>query len=677
MSRVKVDICSRITCDNDAMARSLVLSNGQLCVTLDDAGRVRDVYFPHVGLEDHVRSPYLHRVGVWADGSLAWLGDAGWELAVESEEHALASRIRAKHARLEIELRFTDLVYNEKNIFVRSIHVTNLSDRSRDIRLFFGHEFEIYKSPLRDTAYYDPLSRSLVHYKGRRVFLASAQIDSEPFQDYTCGVSGFQDKEGSYRDAEDGALSKNPIEHGPADSVLGLYGHFEPKQERGAYYWLIAAETVEHAHELNAYVLEKTPEHLIRTTSDFWRAWVDAYDWHLQGLAKQHVDLFKKSLMFVRAHVDRGGGIVASLDSDMLQYGKDNYTYVWPRDGAYIALALDVAGDTNVAKRFFQFAASTMTPEGYMMHKYLPDKSLGSSWHPWVHDGVPALPIQEDETALPIFALGEHFKHSRDVEFLESLYNPLVKKGAQFMLDHREAHTKLPLPSYDLWEEKWGSHTFTCASVFGALTTAATLAAVLGKREDEARFREAAEETRTAILEHLWDENKGYFIKYVAKGTQLVRDETLDASSMYGVFQFGVLPPSDTRLVRAFDAMTRQLSYGNHIGGLARYENDGYYRANQESTGNPWIITTLWYAEYLIARAKNDHDLDHVRDIFSWVAKRALPSGALAEQFDPKTGAPLSATPLTWSHSTYVYTVIKYLNKLEELGLCKECNPAP
>jgi GH15 family glucan-1,4-alpha-glucosidase len=398
-------------------------------VTLDASGRVRDVYFPHVGLEDHVRTPYLHRVGVWADGSLAWLGDEGWVLDVQSEPEALASRIVAKHERLGVELRFTDIVYNEKNIFVRSIAVINASDRSRDIRLFFGHEFEIYKSPLRDTAYYDPLTRSVIHYKGRRVFLVSASLDNEPFQDYTTGVSGFQDKEGSFRDAEDGALSKNAIEHGPVDSVIGLYGHYEPRQERHASYWMVAAESIEQAHELHAYVLERTAEKLVRTATDFWRAWVDAYDWHLQGLSDEHVALFKRSLMLVRAHVDRGGGIIASLDSDMLQYGKDNYTYVWPRDGAYIALALDIAGDTNVAKRFFQFAAATITPEGYMMHKYLPDRSLGSSWHPWVRNGAPALPIQEDETALPIFALGEHYRHSRDVEFLESMYNPLVRKG--------------------------------------------------------------------------------------------------------------------------------------------------------------------------------------------------------------------------------------------------------
>lgn len=660
------------------MSRSLILSNGELCVALDNAGRVRDLYYPHVGQEDHVRGHNMHRLGVWVEGTLAWLGeDTGWDIRIESEEDALASRIVAKHAKLMVELRITDVVYNEKPIFVRRITIANKADTPRDIRLFFAHQFEIYRAQGGDTAYYDPLSRSVIHYKGRRVFLIGAVIDKEPFQDYAMGLVGLHGKEGTHRDAEDGALSKNPVEHGPADSVIGLYAHYEPRQERTAEYWIAAAETIADAHALDAYVRAKTPDHLVRTASDFWRAWVGAYEWHFQGLSPEVVALFHRSLMAVRAHVDRGGGILASLDSEMLQYGIDTYSYVWPRDAAYIAAALDMAGDTNVAKRFFQFSAATITTEGYMMHKYLPDRSLGSSWHPWIRKGVPALPIQEDETATTIYALGHHYRHSRDVEFLEMLYNPLVKKAAEFMIDHRDVHTKLPLPSYDLWEEKWGTHTYTCASVFGALQTAADLARVLGKKEDEERFRTTATEIQQGIMEHLWDDARGYFIKSIERGETMVSDTTLDSSSAYGIFLYEVLPIDDVRLSRAFETTVRQLSYGNPIGGIARYERDGYYRNDPEAAGNPWIITTLWYAEYLIARAKDDHDLAHVREIFNWVVKRALPSGALAEQFDPKTGAPLSANPLAWSHAGYVSAVLKYLDKLEHLGLCLSCNPAP
>ena len=67
------------------------------------------------------------------------------------------------------------------------------------------------------------------------------------------------------------------------------------------------------------------------------------------------------------------------------------------------------------------------------MHEYRPDKSLGSSWHPWVHGNKAQFPIQEDETALVIYALWKHYEFSRDIEFIESVYNKLIKKMSIFL----------------------------------------------------------------------------------------------------------------------------------------------------------------------------------------------------------------------------------------------------
>ena len=657
----------------------MVLSNGELCVALDRFGEIRDIYYPHVGLEDHVRGHYLHRIGVWVDGSISWFSeDSSWEISVSCEEQALASAIIARNPRIGVELTLKDIVYNEKPVLVRRVIVENTTDREREIKVYFGHQFEIYKSHGGDTAYFDPRSHALIHYKGRRVFLISATLDGELFNDYAIGISNFHGKEGSHRDADDGALSKNPIEHGPVDSVLGVYGTYAPHQKRTCYYWIAAAQSIPDVHELNRYVMTKTPEHLQRTTSDYWRAWLNTFSWNFYKLSPEHITLFNRSLMYVRAHVDQGGGIIASLDSDMLQHGLDTYSYIWPRDAAYAALALDRAGDTNVARRFFEFCNAVLSEEGYFMHKYLPDKSLGSSWHPWIKDGHMQLPIQEDETALVLNAMKVHYDYSRDLDFLELMYNSLVASAANFMVQYREPETKLPRPSYDIWEEKRGASTFTSASVYGALVAAADLAKVLGKGEDEDRFRTAAGEIRDAILTHLWDEEIGVFHRTAVRTeTELVIDTTLDISSVYGVFAFGVLPANDQKLARAWEIMVRELSHGIQTGGIARYAGDQYYRVDQQSAGNPWFITTLWYAEYLIANAHKESDFDRVRDIFSWVVRHAYPSGVLSEQLHPQTGAPLSAAPLTWSHAAYVIAVLKYLDLIEELGICPALNPAP
>jgi GH15 family glucan-1,4-alpha-glucosidase len=79
------------------------------------------------------------------------------------------------------------------------------------------------------------------------------------------------------------------------------------------------------------------------------------------------------------------------------------------------------------------------------------------------------------------------------------------------------------------------------------------------------------------------------------------------------------------------------------------------------------VICTLWVAQWLIDRADTVEELEQALPYLHWTADRALPSGVLAEQFDPYTGAPISVSPLTWSHATVMIVTIKYLLKHSQL----------
>ena len=106
------------------------------------------------------------------------------------------------------------------------------------------------------------------------------------------------------------------------------------------------------------------------------------------------------------------------------------------------------------------------------------------------------------------------------------------------------------------------------------------------------------------------------------------------------------------------------------IGGLARYPFDHYQEVvplSKDIPGNPWIITTLWQAQWQIATAKTAADLAIAKNAIEWAASHASPAGILPEQLHPLTGAPLSVAPLTWSHSTFVDTVLRYLDKEKEI----------
>lgn len=658
------------------MPKSLVLGNGNLLVCFDKNGYLRDLYYPHVGLENHLSHNSMNRIGVWVDGTFSWLHEEDWHIDVSSEKDTMIGTTIAKNDTLKISIHIGDVVYNEKNILVRKVTITNLLNVERHIKIFFSQEMTIYGDRIGDTGYYDPLYEVIIHYKGRRVFLINARSEGKRFDQYSIGIFGREGKEGTYKDAEDGILEKNPIEHGPVDSVIGFDLTIEASSHSIIDYWIVSAKSIHEAKQLNSYVLEKTPDHLLQTTRDFWHTWVNKENFNFHDLNDLIVGEFKKSLFIIRSHVDNNGSIIASCDSDMLQHGKDSYLYMWPRDAALVAIALDKAGDFSLTRKFYELANELITEEGYFLHKYRPDKSLGSSWHPWVRNDGVSLPIQEDETALVIIALWKHYQLTRDIEFIESVYNPLIKKAADFMLFYRDKKRGLVEPSYDLWEEKYGISTFTSATVFAALLAAAKFASLLGKKKSEEEYTTAAYDLKKATLQYLYNNDEKIFYKMInVQAGVVTEDRTVDMSSVYGVFKFGLLDINDPQLLDVIHVAEKRLQCTTAIRGIARYENDRYFRIEEETPGNPWIITTLWLTQYSIAQATNNEDLGKARWWLNWVAEKALPSGILPEQLNPHTGEQVQASPLTWSHAEFVVTVIEYLDKLESLGISKKNNP--
>ncbi len=660
------------------MSKSLVLGNGNMLVCFDGYGQVRDFYFPHIGLENQVGHELVHLIGIWVDGGLTWLHHASWKVVVNYAPETMVGDIHAHNEKLQLALSFTDAVYNESNIFIRNVRVKNLAKEKRDIKIFFNQQFRISETSSALTAYYDPDRHAVVHYKGRRVFLVSGMNGEKHIDEFSVGIMHAHGKEGTWKEAETGALSRNPIEHGSVDSTIGFSESLSPGGTWEFYYWVLSAELIQDVCELNNYILSKTPAHLIKTTSDFWHAWVNKRNFVFKYLSPEIEALFKKSLFIIRAHADNHGALIASGDSDIFQYGLDTYGYLWPRDGAYIALALDKAGYFDLAARFYKFINTVLTPEGYLLHKYRADFSLGSSWHPWVDkEGRKQLAIQEDETALILVTLWEHYLVTKDLEFIESIYNSLIQKVADFLVVYREPHTKLPAPSYDLWEEKYGISTYTACSVYGGLEAAARFADLLGKEEDRDRYRHESSTIKEAILKHLVHKEAGYFYKLInvdSRGEKRY-DTTIDTSSFYGVFRFGVLTHHDPLLKEAYKVVKKELACHTKEGGIARYQGDRYFTQGSGIPGNPWFITTLWVAQYQIQSAETPQELEEVRETLDWVLRHALSSGMLSEQINPFTGEQVSVSPLTWSHSEFVLTVIKFLEKLEVFGVCNVCYP--
>lgn len=664
------------------MARSLLLSNSYLAACLDENGFVRDVYYPHVGLENHV-SGNKHRVGVWVDGIFSWLDDPEWTVTCRYQPGTMIGEYTFKHSQLQIEITTEDCVYNELPIFLRHFIIRNINQTHKQVKIFFGHEFAIGETRFRNTGFYDPTMNCVVHYKGRRVFLINGLTEMSNIDQWTIGIFGFGGKEGSWRDAEDGELTLNAVEHGPVDSVIRFSPSVENKDRVDVYYWMCAAETLDDAYKLNQVVLQKTADALIHSTKAYWRAWGQTRQINFYQLPDEVRELYLNSLFVLRSHLDHDGGIIASADSDMLLYGKDSYSYVWPRDATYIASVLDKAGYYQVTKPFFTFCREVLHPDGYLHHRFQTDMSLGSTWHSsikqrdWLEDKILQLPIQEDETANVIYSLWNHYQYSKDIEFIENLYKPLIEKAADFLVAFRDKTTGLPIHSYDLWEEVTGVSTYTCCAVYGGLKAAAEICLLLGKTNHARNYRLVADDIVRAMRKHLFDPELNSFVRvgFNSPEGEVTREKVVDISSLFGLWYYEVMPPDDPQFVGTQKAVEDRLHNKEGIGGFIRYDNDPYYREPTATQANPWIITTLWDLQRRIKYARDGETLAKEIQDLKWVTDRLGGHPVLAEQFDPYTGAPLSAMPLAWSHAVFVETVLMYLARAEELGLCPNCLP--
>lgn len=643
--------------------RDIPVGNGSLLVNFDDKYQIRDIYFPHVGQENHTEG-FPFRFGVWAAGEFSWVFSDEWERELRYLPDTLVTNVRLVNRNLEIEIVSNDTVASHENIFLRKLRVTNLAGSPRDIRVFLHHDFRIYENKVGDTAFYDPETRSVIHYKKHRYFLVNTD---PPFDSFATGRKAFRDQEGTWRDAEDGHLSQGAITEGSVDSTIAVHMSLEPHAAFEIFYWIGAGTSYDQAVSLNAHVQEQGPTKYFEYTENYWRAWVNKNATDFLDLPPEVVEMFKRSLLIVHTQTDREGAILAANDSDVAERATDHYSYLWTRDGAFVANALDLAGYPYLTRTFFDLCSRIVHPNGYFLQKYNADGTVASGWHAaWdPAKKTEMVPIQEDETALVIWALWQHYDKFRDIEFAHRMYQKMVVSCADFMAEFRDPVLKLPNPSWNLWEDRRGIHTFTCSAVVGGLRAAARFAELFAEHERASVYSIAADEIVAAMSKHLYSSDLGRFVRSLTIGEDgsVATDSTVDAS-LFGTFYFGCFDPQDPMIMGTMDAIRSKLGSGR---GIARFENDAYMRVADGFAGNPWFICTLWLADHYIEIAKSEKELAPALRILEWTTQAALPSGVLAEQLDPVTGAPVSVSPLTWSHSTFVATTANYLKKLREL----------
>jgi len=655
--------------------RPLIFGNGRILICEDEKGTIRDVYFPYVGLENHGNSI---KVGICDLDSLycSWLEnwkirqryksefedrfcdrileiledrkdreevreETGNNEALEACMEVVSNIGETVFENSEIGLRITvwEAVHPSVNIFYRTFEVRNISNNSKHLRLFSNQNYHILETKIGETAIID--KQTLIHYKRDRYFLHA----SDPaFDQHAVGTAEWKGLEGTWKDMEDDAsLSGNPVAHGSVDSTLGwTLPELKPGESTRVHYWIVLGKKYCNVLKIHKRVKEAGRSALFHHNFNFWNSFTEKVsvlpEFVLMPQLPERVSkCFYRSLLTVVAHMDITGSVIASCDSDIKQFGADLYSYCWPRDAAWVCLALDRARYHHLSTEIFEFFSKIITHRGNFLHKYTPAGDFGSTWHP-----VPM--IQIDETGLPLYALYNNWEIAKSVWTTGRYYRGLVIPAANYLTKAIDRETNLPISSFDLWEERKGVHTYSACTVYAGLKGAYELSRSLGDYDNAKGWKDAADRIKESILERLYDDKLKRF-------RRSLDDPTLD-SSVFAVWYFGILSPEDPKVVRTMEAIERELKRPS--GGIARYLHDSYY-----GYMNSWIICTLWLSQWHSAVGNLNRALEHL----DWCAAHTHPSGLMSEQVDDK-GKPLSVLPLAWSHSAYVLAVLEYLQAL-------------
>ncbi len=620
------------------MPRPLAYGNGRLLIAFDQRHQGRDLFWPNIGYPNHLLGHKL-RVGAWVDGSLYWCDGDDWEHLMGYRESSMVghSLWRSWHAGLEIEVE--EALDPEDPVFVRSFLVRDLRGLERDVVLFFTQHFILGQSDVGNTAFYNPFCDAVVHYRGPYYALATAQTDAGGIEQYSTGLKDFGGFEGTWRDAEDGRLAGNPIAQGSVDSTFSVTVHHGGK----ALNALVLGDRLDTAQDSLERVKARGWDSVFDRSTKETRNWLNQTQAPPMTQLSEGVQrLFWQSLVLIRTQIDHGGAVLAANDADILSTNRATYSYCWPRDGALVCRLMARLGHTDIARAFLGFCRQTKPHDhSFFLQKYRSDGSLGASWHPWLVKGRPEVPFQQDETALPLLLLAEHGDTSQSDEWTQ-----FGRSIADFLIEHTDV-TGLPKPSWDLWEERHGVHFFTACSVVAALSAVSRKSGVSPDEQD--RFETAAQAMKTALHKLFWSPSLGRYVRMIGDEGQ---DPTPD-SAIIG----GLLLSPDTWLNGApstVETLRRELAVEGEIGGFARYGGDYYFRKSDSLPGNPWVISTMWFAR----AALRTGDVEGAVKLLEWVTDRAEPTGVLAEQYHPETGEALSVSPLTWSHAEFVETVL-------------------
>ena len=630
-----------------------VIGNGSMLGCITETGELIRLYWPEIDFPQHLEKMLTGFFDTTKSNSTIWFSEGEHEVSQRYLDDTNILETIAVFSSLPLAVTQTDFCLPDEDVLVRHYTIQNLGNE--DIHIGMGIASHVISSPAdMGNTLFDFQLDALVHYRHGGVFAIGSSLE----------VRHFQIGNNPFGAIWDGKLTgPDSVGMSPDGAMQWDIGLLPPGGLKEITLYIAFARNYADVKALSIRIKAAGCHTLIEQTRKYWLEFLKSCKPIKSG--NEYVDrIYKRSLLLFKLMSDKNtGGLLASpeIDEGFTQCGR--YAFCWCRDAAFITQALDAAGLYQDTTRFYEWAVRVQETEGFWHQRYHMNGSLAPSWG-----------IQIDETGSVLFGMLCHYNITRDSLFLEKMW-PAVVKAADFLAGFLDPETDLPKPTFDLWEERKGEHTYSTAAVIAGLQAAAEMGRLLGAAVETTRgWLQCAEKILQAMGKVLVDEETGIFLRSVRvklnpwgkepsdqtvciqvnpKGYSWevsITDKKMDISLLGPAIPFGVLKP-DAPSVRKTAALLEKLLSCEKAGGLMRYEQDHY------AGGNPWIIATLWMGMYHLETG----EVKKAEDYLSWSIRCRTHLDLLPEQVDRNDGRPAWVIPLTWSHAMFVLALTRFL----------------
>ncbi len=346
--------------------------------------------------------------------------------------------------------------------------------------------------------------------------------------------------------------------------------------------------------------------------------------------------------------------------------GNPDYYFHWIRDAALVvesllgrrSLSNDLSEINSIDQKISEYVAFSgqiqklPTPSGLGEPKVNVNGTVFSD--PW---GRP----QNDSPALRAVSMIHIAKLSKKSEV-----NSIIKTDLDFVAEHWRD------PSFDLWEEVFGTHFYTLMVQRKSMIEGAEFAKAIGDFTSEKKYRDQKSLIEKVLLDNFWNVEGSYIQTTINQvGGLTGKDSNLDIAVvlglLHGAVNDGVFKFSDTRFLNTLHSLESRfqdlyaINKKKEIPGTAigRYIED-LFSGPDRSGGNPWVLATLAMAEayYNVAaelkiQGRSDWKsfIEKGDTFIQRVQYHANPDGSLNEQIQRDTGFMTSVSDLTWSHA--------------------------